>query len=389
VDGEVDFRALFEAAPGLYLVLAADLRIVAASDAYLRATATERGQIVGRHLLDVFPEPVGEPGASGAGGLAASLRRVLASGEPDTLPVRKHDMRRGREVGGGGIDERHWSRCSVPVLASDGRVSHIIHRVEDVTRTVELEETTAALRCAREKAEQASQLKTRFLGMVSHELRTPLTALSLQVERMQRHGDSLAPRHCESLQRIAFSAGRLREMIETLLEYARVEGGRVTMNIAPFDLGRAVSRIVENHRFHAERKGLAITCAVRTAAAIVSSDQRLVELVVSNLVDNAIKFTIAGTIDVVLSCAPEGTFRVAVRDSGPGIPEEQQSAIFEPFQQLGPPPCEHPPGIGLGLALVRDIATVLGGRIELASVPGDGSTFTLLLPPSVTGYPPA
>jgi len=178
-------------------------------------------------------------------------------------------------------------------------------------------------------------------------------------------------------------------MIETLLEYARVEGGRVTMNIAPFDLGQAVSRIVENHRYHAEQKGLAVAVSIRAEQATVVSDQRLVELIVSNLVDNAIKFTTAGAVDVILTRAHAGAFRVAVRDSGPGIPEEQQAAIFEPFQQLGAPSYEHPPGIGLGLALVHDIASALGGRIELESLPGEGSTFTLLLPPSVSGFAPA
>src|SRR5581483_353237 len=151
------------------------------SDAYLRATETDRSQIVGRNLSELFPDDAATSDDPEAAALVASLQRVLARGVPDTMPVRRHDLRRSGdrrlldEGARGTIEERHWSRSNAPVLASDGRVASIIHSVADVTRMVELEESVAALRRACEKAEHASQLKTRFLGMVSHELRTPLT----------------------------------------------------------------------------------------------------------------------------------------------------------------------------------------------------------------------
>src|SRR6185437_11106022 len=122
-----DYRALFESAPGLYLVLNPDLVIVAASDAYLHATKTSRDGIVGRGIFEAFP---GNPAGAGMPNLRASLNRVLRSGQPDAMAVQRYDMAR---PDGSGFDERHWSPVNLPVLAADGTVLYIIHRVEDVT----------------------------------------------------------------------------------------------------------------------------------------------------------------------------------------------------------------------------------------------------------------
>jgi two-component system, LuxR family, sensor kinase FixL len=131
---EPDFRALFEAAPGLYLVLAPDLSIVGASEGYLRATMTEREAVIGRSLFDVFPDNPDEPGATGEANLGASLQRVLRLKRPDAMALQKYDVRRPD----GTFEERHWSPLNTPVLGADGEVKWIIHRVEDVTDVVRL-----------------------------------------------------------------------------------------------------------------------------------------------------------------------------------------------------------------------------------------------------------
>ncbi len=134
-----DFRALFESAPGLYLVLTPDFTIVGVSDAYLRATMTRREDILGRGLFEVFPDNPDDPGATGVANLRASLTRVLAQGRPDAMAVQKYDIRRP-ESEGGGFEERHWSPVNSPVFGSDGEMAYIIHRVEDVTEFVRLKE---------------------------------------------------------------------------------------------------------------------------------------------------------------------------------------------------------------------------------------------------------
>src|SRR5215208_23094 len=133
-----DFRALFESAPGLYLVLAPDFTIVAVSDAYLQATMTTRHAIVGRHIFEVFPDNPADPDATGTTNLRASLTRVLQHRRPDTMAVQKYDIRRP-DADGQAFEERYWSPVNSPVLRDDA-VVYIIHRVEDVTEFVRLEQ---------------------------------------------------------------------------------------------------------------------------------------------------------------------------------------------------------------------------------------------------------
>jgi PAS domain S-box-containing protein len=132
-----DFRMLFESVPGLYLVLSSELKIVAASDAYLRATMTQREEILGRALFEVFPDNPEDPSATGASNLRSSLERVLREKVADTMPVQKYDIRKPQREGGG-FEERYWNPVNSPVLGPDRAVTYIIHRVEDVTEFVRL-----------------------------------------------------------------------------------------------------------------------------------------------------------------------------------------------------------------------------------------------------------
>lgn len=129
---ELDFRALFERGPGLYLVLDPKLVIRGVSDAYLAATMTRREDILGRHIFEVFPDNPNDAGATGVSNLRASLDRVLLLKKPDAMAVQKYDIRRP-ESDGGGFEERYWSPLNTPVLDDAGDVAWIIHRVEDVT----------------------------------------------------------------------------------------------------------------------------------------------------------------------------------------------------------------------------------------------------------------
>jgi len=134
-----DFQALFESAPGLYLVLTPALTIVAVSEAYLKATMTRREKILGRNLFDVFPDNPNDPTSSGVSNLSASLKRTLENRAPDAMAAQKYDIRRP-ESEGGGFEERYWSPVNSPVLGTKGEVAYIIHRVEDVTQRKRAEE---------------------------------------------------------------------------------------------------------------------------------------------------------------------------------------------------------------------------------------------------------
>ncbi|HEY1386447.1 MAG TPA: PAS domain-containing protein [Dongiaceae bacterium] len=167
-----DFRALFEGAPNLYLVLMSDLTIVAVSDAYCRATMTSRDSILGRGLFDVFPDNPDDPAASGVNNLRASLTRVLQFRRPDAMAVQKYDIRRPASEGGG-FEVRHWAPLNTPVLNAAGEVAWIIHRVEDVTDLVRLQaKNEDGGRLARKQRDLIEQLQktSSFLDAVIEHL---------------------------------------------------------------------------------------------------------------------------------------------------------------------------------------------------------------------------
>jgi formate hydrogenlyase transcriptional activator len=165
--GGLDFRLLFDSVPGLYLVLAPDLTIVAANDAYLRATMTRREEIVGKNIFDAFPDNPNDAEATGVRNLRASLDRVLRDKRPDAMPIQKYDIRTP-ESAGGGFEERYWSPLNLPILGENGEVLQIIHRVEDVTDFVRMkqkqakhEEAAGELRARAEELEAEIFLRSR------------------------------------------------------------------------------------------------------------------------------------------------------------------------------------------------------------------------------------
>jgi signal transduction histidine kinase len=253
--------------------------------------------------------------------------------------------------------------------------------VSEVTlRKRELRTALDSMRVARDQAERASKVKGDFLSLVSHELRTPLTVIQGYLYVLEHEAlPQLELRHQEVVRKIARSAARLVGLVDSLLEYSRIESGRLTTRIEPFDLGAVVADVLEELRPQAVQKRLELRLHSASDLPRLQSDTRLIRLVILNLVGNALKYTDKGGVDVSL-CHRDGEHRLAVRDTGPGIPPELQTIIFEPFEQLEPLRNKHTPGVGLGLALVRQMLDALGGRIELESHVDAGSVFTVVFP---------
>jgi PAS domain S-box-containing protein len=193
-----DFRTLFESAPGLYLVLSPDLNIVAVSEAYLRATMTNRTDIVGRGLFDVFPDNPDDPEATGVSNLSASLERVLQSQTADTMAVQKYDIRRP-ESEGGEFEERYWSPINSPVFSPIGELLYIIHRVEDVTDFVRLKQLrneqnklTEDLREHADQMETEVFLRAQELQEANRQLRAAREDLETRVQERTSELESAA-----------------------------------------------------------------------------------------------------------------------------------------------------------------------------------------------------
>lgn len=246
-------------------------------------------------------------------------------------------------------------------------------------RKNELQNALETARVAREHAERASRMKTEFLGMVSHELRTPLTALKMQFHLLEQRFDTSNTDAGELLERIAGVIDRLLYLIEGLLNQAALESGQLEVDPDRFELPELVETIVEDNRAYAAGCGLDIELEIEGKPEPVVTDERLVRLVVSNLVRNAIKFTETG--GVYVSCRQDhGESKIAVRDTGPGIDLEEQSEIFRAFEQGAEMRDLQVPGVGLGLSVARDMVRALGGSIDVESEPGAGSTFTMRFP---------
>jgi len=247
-------------------------------------------------------------------------------------------------------------------------------------RKRQLESLLETLTQALEQAELASRFKTSLLRLVSHELRTPLGALQLQLERLSgaHHGPLNDPQQ-QLIVRMRRSLSRLTDTIQSLLEYARIESGRLELCVETFDVRELAQSVVDDFSPQAEAKGLRLELLAPNEDASFSTDSRLLRLVLVNLIANALKFTEQGEISLELQLKPDRC-ELWVRDTGPGIEPELRTSVFEPFFQGESVPRRHSPGTGLGLSLVREMLNALSGSIELDSEVGKGSSFRIRVP---------
>lgn len=242
-----------------------------------------------------------------------------------------------------------------------------------------------AEREAKRRAVEAAAARNTLLGMVSHELRTPLQVIMATAEVLM--GKPLADRHNGLIARIDAAAEQLLRLINDLTDYAHLEGGKLELTPAPVDVEQLVADLVEDLQSLAQPKSLRLRSEVTPPRLLVVTDPQRLRQIVCNLVSNAIRYTDAGTIEVtaclMLSDEASGRSRqlhVAVTDTGPGIDDRDRERIFEPFVQLDPTNTRRQGGMGMGLAIVRELARALGGEIGVVSAPGRGSTFYLNLP---------
>jgi signal transduction histidine kinase len=234
-----------------------------------------------------------------------------------------------------------------------------------------------------EKGQQlavASQHKSQFLANMSHELRTPLNAILGYTELLL---DGLYGKLGEKaqgvLERVQSNGKHLLGLINDVLDLAKIEAGQLTLTVADYAVGAVVQSVVAATESLAEAKGLELRADVAPALPLGHGDERRLTQVLLNLVGNAIKFTDSGSV-TISAMARDGRFRIAVRDTGPGIAPSDQKRIFEEFQQVDNSSTRKKGGTGLGLAISRKIVEMHGGTIAVESEPGAGATFRIDLP---------
>ncbi|AQZ62237.1 hypothetical protein BKM31_12865 [[Actinomadura] parvosata subsp. kistnae] len=412
----LNYERLFDALPSPYLIMTADFTIVTINQAYAEATMTDREAVAGRPMFEVFPDNPDDPDADGVRNLRRSLQTVVDSGRPDALALQRYDIRTPE----GEFVERYWSPVNTPVFADDGSVAFIVHRVQDVTDLVELrrqgheqqrvaaalqtrveqmeadlftrgrqlqdanrqlQRVNAELAAAGDALRAQQQAKDRFIATLSHELRNPLASARAALDVLGLDVPDHPARAVLSRQLTA-----LTRMTDDLLEAARVVTGHLQVARRPLDLRTLVAATVRD--IEATRPGTAgIRLTLPDVPATVDGDPVRLAQMISNLLDNARKHAPTDIPVHVEVTTGAGHAFLRVRDEGPGFAPEAAAGLFDPFVRAGTSGQATPAGLGLGLAVVRGIATLHDGTATAHSDgPGTGATFTIRLP--LTDAPP-
>ncbi|MCC4114243.1 TMAO reductase system sensor histidine kinase/response regulator TorS [Aromatoleum toluclasticum] len=252
------------------------------------------------------------------------------------------------------------------------------------TRTAELQQSNTLLEhevaehaVARREAEEANRAKAVFLATLSHELRTPLSGVSGSVQLLRDTG--LDARQQEYVRMIGYANATLLEILEDMLSFSRLEAGKLDFEHLPFALRDTIDNMLALQGVAARAKGIALVRDIAPEVPdILVGDRRKLNQILLNVIGNAIKFTDEGSVTVSVRSAPAGAagktqLHFTVTDTGIGIPPEQCAEVFKPFVQVEDAGHRRPGGTGLGLAICQRLVELMGGRIGLESVPGQGT----------------
>jgi signal transduction histidine kinase len=251
-------------------------------------------------------------------------------------------------------------------------------KVEEAT--AELAEQNELLRRQALELEQASAMKSQFLANVSHELRTPLNAILGYTQLMiEGVAGELNQSQEDKLGRVDANARHLLSVINDLLDIARIESGKMPIQLEPVRLAELIEEVMTEVEPLIARTSLAVSRELPGGVPDLQSDRKKVKQILLNLLSNALKFTPKGSVDIHVGFDDSRVW-TSVTDTGIGISEENQKRIFEEFAQADSSYARRAGGTGLGLSICRRLASILGGEITLVSQQGAGSTFTLLLP---------
>src|SRR5262245_20626542 len=259
--------------------------------------------------------------------------------------------------------------------------------IKNATLFQELQARTSELETANERLRQIDKLKSGFISNVSHELRTPLTAIGSLVDNMlDGLTGTLNAKQVHYVSGIKDSTERLARLIRDLLDLSVIESGKIELKMVRFSLPSLIREVAEILAPVAQEKSIALILPSTNGDHIAWADRDKITQVLTNLISNAVKFTPpAGKVELALETTGAGRWlQVAVRDTGPGIAQEEARLIFDEFYQISQPGQEKTKGVGLGLAICKKLIDMHGGQIHVESVVGQGSTFYFTVPATRT-----
>ncbi|MEO0359908.1 MAG: ATP-binding protein, partial [Pseudomonadota bacterium] len=332
-------------------------RFVYISESFGRETGADPMKMIGRtrrEMLSKHPESLGSADWDWLDGKTAA-RETFSD-----FVYRNFDAREADPV---------WVRISgAPHFDSDGAFAGYRGVGSNVT----------ALYSALRKAEEASAAKTAFLATMSHEIRTPMNGVLGLAEELESRIDDAEGRALAAS--IRESGAHLLSVINDILDVSKIEAGELTLEEEPFDLDDLLRRIVAVHAARAEEKGLLLALAGDGEAGCWRGDAHRVMQIAHNLVSNAVKFTESGRVELSARPSAAGGLTIAVADTGIGMTAEQIDRAAEWFRQGDASTTRRFGGTGLGMTIVHDLAAAMGGRVEIESEPGRGTTISTFLP---------
>lgn len=358
-------RQVMDVNPSFIFVKDRDGRFVMVNQAFADTYGTSIENMLGKTDADFNPDPV----------KVEQFRRddlqVFTSGEELFIPEQRTINAANQE--------RWWQTMKRPIRAEDGVITEVLTIVTEITERKQAEE---ALRLARDRALEASRVKSEILSKAHHELQTPLGAILGYAEMVEiGYFGEISERQREILQKIISRTNHLTALVQDLLAQANLEARKIAANqtiVLPEELLADMHRTMDAK---AAAKGLTLTSELgEEFPGLLISDPKRLQRILSNLVSNGIKFTEQGGVHVRLYQPEAAAWVIEVSDTGPGIPKEAHSYIFEPFRQVDGSITRTHQGFGLGLSLVKELALSLEGDVWLKSEEGKGSIFTVILP---------
>lgn len=275
-----------------------------------------------------------------------------------------------------------WANVVITAVRDDdGTLIGFAKVTRDLTERRAAEDRAIADARRLARVEAANTTKSEFLAAMSHELRTPLNAIGGYAELLSLGlGGPVTTEQVDYLERIRKSQQHLLGIISDLLNFSRIEAGHLNYEIVPISLAKAIESVAPMVDVAAFAKGMELQVEPLPGDCLALGDSARVDQILLNLLSNAIKYTSAGGKITVQCAVSAQTASIAVQDTGRGVPQEKLESIFEPFVQLGRSLSSSHEGMGLGLAISRDMARAMGGDLTVSSKVGHGSTFTLTLP---------
>lgn len=393
-DSEQKYRELVELANSIILRWTCDGRITFLNDFGQKFFGYSAEEILGCHVMGTIVPITDSSGRD----LGLLMDQILADPKAFERNVNENMRRNG---------ERVWiSWANRIVMSEQGQVAEILSIGTDITERKKAQEAlqqahdelehrvterTAELAQAKERAEAADLLKSAFLATMSHELRTPLNSIiGFTGIILQGLAGPLNPEQTKQLEMVRGSARHLLSLINDVLDISKIEAGQLEVASEPFDLHASITKVVGIVAPLAEKKGLSLSAQIAPGLGETLGDQRRFEQILLNLLNNAIKFTESGEVELAAELvsdfgAPGGRtrqphLRLCVCDTGIGIKPEDLATLFQPFRQIESGLTRSHEGTGLGLAICRRLADLMGGEIHAESVWEKGSTFCLTLP---------